>query len=108
MGDSRAQLLLSEFGQTISRYDLNTKDLKRWRRIMTPWSQIWTLMILGGRLHFLRRIVSLPLGRWTLWGPVLGGRPDMVRHLTGISTNSGDLKVILNFRSKSHFSPENL
>ena len=33
MGDSRVQLLLSEFGQTISRYDLNIKDLKRWRRI---------------------------------------------------------------------------
>ena len=33
MGDSRGQLLLSEFCQTISRYDLNIKDLKRWRRI---------------------------------------------------------------------------
>ena len=44
-------------------------------------------MILGGRLHFLRRIVSLHLGRWTLWGPVLGGRPDMVRHEVGVGSD---------------------
>ena len=60
--------------------DLNIKDLKRWCQIKTPWSRIWTLILLGGRLHLLRRTESLYLGRWTLWGPVLDGRPDMVRH----------------------------
>ena len=40
---------------------------------------MWTLILLGGR-HLPRRTVSLHLGRWTLWGPVLDGRPDTVRH----------------------------
>ena len=62
--------------------DLNIKDLKRWCQIKTPWSRIWTLILLGGRLHLLRRTESLYLGRWTLWGPVLDGRPDMVRQKT--------------------------
>ena len=81
LGDNRAQLFSPNSVRLFLDIDLNIKDLKRWCQIKTPWSRIWTLILLGGRLHLLRRTQSLYLGRWTLWGPVLDGRPDMVRHL---------------------------
>ena len=80
LGDNRAQLFSPNSVRLFLDIDLNIKDLKRWCQIKTPWSRIWTLILLGGRLHLLRRTESLYLGRWTLWGPVLDGRPDMVRH----------------------------
>ena len=81
LGDNRDQLFSPNSVRLFLDIDLNIKDLKRWCQIKTPWSRIWTLILLGGRLHLLRRTESLYLGRWTLWGPVLDGRPDMVRHL---------------------------
>ena len=87
LGDNRAQLFSPNSVRLFLDIDLNIKDLKRWCQIKTPWSRIWTLILLGGRLHLLRRTESLYLGRWTLWGPVLDGRPDMVRqNLSGTST----------------------
>ena len=85
LGDNRAQLFSPNSVRLFLDIDLNIKDLKRWCQIKTPWSRIWTLILLGGRLHLLRRTESLYLGRWTLWGPVLDGRPDMVRHLFSFS-----------------------
>ena len=79
LGDNRAQLFSPNSVRLFLDIDLNIKDLKRWCQIKTPWSRIWTLILLGGRLHLLRRTESLYLGRWTLWGPVLDGRPDTVR-----------------------------
>ena len=79
LGDNRAQLFSPNSVRLFLDIDLNIKDLKRWCQIKTPWSRIWTLILLGGRLHLLRRTESLYLGRWTLWGPVLDGRPDVVR-----------------------------
>ena len=84
LGDNRAQLFSPNSVRLFLDIDLNIKDLKRWCQIKTPWSRIWTLILLGGRLHLLRRTESLYLGRWTLWGPVLDGRPDMVRQFTGV------------------------
>ena len=81
LGDNRAQLFSPNSVRLFLDIDLNIKDLKRWCQIKTPWSRIWTLILLGGRLHLLRRTESLYLGRWTLWGPVLDGRPDMVRQI---------------------------
>ena len=80
LGDNRAQLFSPNSVRLFLDIDLNIKDLKRWCQIKTPWSRIWTLILPGGRLHLLGRTGSLYLGRWTLWGPVLDGRPDMVRH----------------------------
>ena len=85
LDDNRAQLFSPNSVRLFLDIDLNIKDLKRWCQIKTPWSRIWTLILLGGRLHLLRRTESLYLGRWTLWGPVLDGRPDMVRHPYGMS-----------------------
>ena len=90
LGDNRAQLFSPNSVRLFLDIDLNIKDLKRWCQIKTPWSRIWTLILQGGRLHLLRRTESLYLGRWTLWGPVLDGRPDMVRQELDVTTSITD------------------
>ena len=103
LGDNRAQLFSPNSVRLFLDIDLNIKDLKRWCQIKTPWSRIWTLILLGGRLHLLRRTESLYLGRWTLWGPVLDGRPDMVRHAppTDAPSPAGAVGVYLHMYKKN-------
>ena len=61
--DNRYQIFSPNSVRLFLDIDLNIKDLKRWCQIKTPWSRIWTLILLGGRLHLLRRTESLYLGR---------------------------------------------
>ena len=64
---------------------------------------MWTLILLGGRLHLLGRTVSLHLGRWTLWGPVLDGRPDMVRQSITDNCLLSSSPTITNFPVILHY-----
>ena len=101
LGDNRAQLFSPNSVRLFLDIDLNIKDLKRWCQIKTPWSRIWTLILPGGRLHLLGRTGSLYLGRWTLWGPVLDGRPDMVRHRCAIELGLSSVYTLNNYYSRS-------